>query len=87
MPVETDPKKVDFLKDGEYRLYPDEPLSDENKKEFLAREESQFFDPCKDAAKMSMACLDRNNYDRNKCKPYFEAYRDCIKTWKEKRKR
>jgi len=85
MTIERDPKKVNYLKDGQYKLYPDEPLSRDNHKEFLAREESQYFDPCKEAAKMSMACLDRNDYDRSKCKLYFESYRDCLKAWRNRR--
>lgn len=85
MPVERDPSKVDFTKDGNFKLYPDEPLSFENKKKYLTREQTQFFDPCMEASKMSMNCLDRNNYDRSKCKPYFEAYRDCMKAWRENR--
>ncbi|GBE86595.1 hypothetical protein BKA93DRAFT_270181 [Sparassis latifolia] len=47
---------------------------------------SQFIDPCEDAAKASMKCLDRNNYIRTECIDFFEAYRDCKKTWIEQRK-
>ncbi|GMM51026.1 Cox23 protein [Starmerella bacillaris] len=86
MVVERDPKKVDFTKDNKIRLFPDDPFSDENQKEYLAREESKFFDPCKEASKMSMSCLDRNNYDRTKCTKYFEIYRDCMREWKKHRK-
>lgn len=69
------------------RLYPDDPLSESSKKEYLFREKSQYFDPCKEASKMSMSCLERNNYDRSQCKQYFEIYRDCMAAWKRGRKK
>ena len=28
-----------------------------------------------------MKCLDVNSYDRSKCGAYFEAFRECKKTW------
>jgi cytochrome c oxidase assembly protein subunit 23 len=37
--------------------------------------------PCAAAAKASMDCLDRNNYDRSSCVDFFQAYKDCKKTW------
>ncbi|EGN96594.1 hypothetical protein SERLA73DRAFT_58401 [Serpula lacrymans var. lacrymans S7.3] len=43
-------------------------------------------DPCESAAKASMACMDRNSYDRDKCLDFFQAYRDCKKTWLDQRK-
>ncbi|OBZ73742.1 Cytochrome c oxidase-assembly factor COX23, mitochondrial [Grifola frondosa] len=42
--------------------------------------------PCEDASKASMDCLNRNEYDRDKCLDFFQAYRDCKKTWIEQRK-
>jgi len=28
-----------------------------------------------------MDCLNRNDYDRDACLEYFQAYRDCKNTW------
>ena len=28
-----------------------------------------------------MDCLNRNNYDRDACLDYFQAYRDCKNSW------
>ncbi|EIW79252.1 hypothetical protein CONPUDRAFT_60192 [Coniophora puteana RWD-64-598 SS2] len=42
--------------------------------------------PCEGAAKASMKCMDKNNYDRDKCLDFFQAYRDCKKTWLEKKR-
>ncbi|KAI0923826.1 hypothetical protein AcV5_009267 [Taiwanofungus camphoratus] len=42
---------------------------------------SKFVDPCEDAAKASMNCLNRHDYDRDKCLDFFQAYRDCKKAW------
>ncbi|PFH49965.1 hypothetical protein AMATHDRAFT_146378 [Amanita thiersii Skay4041] len=57
------------------------------KEQFEGRQvASQFIDPCAAASKASMDCLNRNNYDRDACLDYFQAYRDCKKAWIEKRK-
>lgn len=37
--------------------------------------------PCEEAAKASYKCLDRFDYDRDKCTDFFQAYRDCKKSW------
>ncbi|KAF8260712.1 cysteine alpha-hairpin motif superfamily, partial [Lactarius quietus] len=42
--------------------------------------------PCDEASKASMDCLNRNDYDRDKCLDFFQAYRDCKKAWIEQRK-
>jgi len=42
---------------------------------------SQFSDPCDEASKASMDCLNKNDYDRDKCLDFFQAYRDCKKAW------
>ncbi|KAH7914843.1 hypothetical protein BJ138DRAFT_999192 [Hygrophoropsis aurantiaca] len=56
-------------------------------KQFSARETySKHTDPCEDAAKASMKCMDRNSYDREKCMDFFQAYRDCKKEWLNQRK-
>ncbi len=28
-----------------------------------------------------MECMNRNDYDRDACLGYFQAYRDCKKAW------
>nr|GAT46759.1 predicted protein [Mycena chlorophos] len=53
---------------------------------FKGQEASKFVDPCAAAAKASLKCMDLNDYDRDKCMDYFEAYRDCKAAWLEKRK-
>ncbi|KAN0062745.1 Mitochondrial copper homeostasis protein [Thecaphora frezii] len=45
------------------------------------KQPSKFTDPCAKAAKQSMKCLDDNNYDRTKCGPFFNQYRECKKAW------
>jgi len=37
--------------------------------------------PCAEASKASMDCLNRHDYDRDKCLNFFQAYRDCKKEW------
>ena len=44
---------------------------------------SQFVDPCERAAKASITCLDRNNYDKSRCVKEFKDYRDCKKAFLE----
>ncbi|KAF8074895.1 hypothetical protein FPV67DRAFT_1409141 [Lyophyllum atratum] len=47
---------------------------------------SQFIDPCAAAAKASMDCMNRHDYDRDFCLEYFQAYRDCKSTWIQQRR-
>ncbi|CDH17382.1 probable Cytochrome c oxidase-assembly factor COX23, mitochondrial [Zygosaccharomyces bailii ISA1307] len=81
----VDPKKVDYApKNGtpdKFQYYPDNPESGLNRYRFAMKEASQYFDPCQESSRMSMNCLDRNNYDRDMCKEYFDAYRECKKQW------
>ncbi|KAI6117434.1 cysteine alpha-hairpin motif superfamily [Pisolithus croceorrhizus] len=42
---------------------------------------SKHTDPCEDAAKASLKCMDRNQYDKDKCQDFFQAYRDCKRAW------
>ncbi|KAI0322825.1 hypothetical protein OF83DRAFT_1048651 [Amylostereum chailletii] len=42
--------------------------------------------PCAEASKASMDCLNRNDYNRDQCLDFFQAYRDCKKAWIEQRK-
>ncbi len=37
--------------------------------------------PCEAAAKASLQCMNRNDFARDKCTDYFQAYRDCKKAW------
>uniref|UniRef100_A0A060T0E5 Cytochrome c oxidase-assembly factor COX23, mitochondrial n=1 Tax=Blastobotrys adeninivorans TaxID=409370 RepID=A0A060T0E5_BLAAD len=87
MSVERNKSKVDFTANGELRFYPDSPMEDEHKKVFRSKEPSQFYDPCAEASKMSLKCMERNDFDRNQCMEYFRAYRECKKEWVEGRKR
>ncbi|KAK8165892.1 hypothetical protein BC567DRAFT_18007 [Phyllosticta citribraziliensis] len=48
---------------------------------------SEYYDPCQDAATRSIRCLHRNGGDRDLCRDYFQAYRDCKKQWMEARKK
>ncbi|KAF9036977.1 hypothetical protein BDZ89DRAFT_1090741 [Hymenopellis radicata] len=47
---------------------------------------SKFIDPCEAASKASLTCLARNDYNRDACLDYFQAYRDCKSTWINQRK-
>ncbi|KAK0497191.1 hypothetical protein EDD18DRAFT_1161053 [Armillaria luteobubalina] len=47
---------------------------------------SKFIDPCEAASKASLSCLSRNNYDRDACQAYFQAYRDCKAAWLQQRR-
>ncbi|KAJ5485040.1 Cytochrome c oxidase-assembly factor cox23 [Penicillium diatomitis] len=42
---------------------------------------SEYYDPCQDFADRSLKCMKRNNFDREMCGDYFQAYRDCKKNW------
>lgn len=46
---------------------------------------SKHTDPCEDAAKASLKCMDRNQYDKGKCEDFFQAYRDCKRAWLDER--
>ncbi|KAI0641941.1 hypothetical protein C8Q79DRAFT_986467 [Trametes meyenii] len=50
-------------------------------KRFKGKEVSKFVDPCAEASKASMDCMNHHDYDRDKCLDYFQAYRDCKKAW------
>ncbi|KAG1746635.1 uncharacterized protein EDB91DRAFT_1118094 [Suillus paluster] len=54
---------------------------------FAARQAyTQHTDPCEQAAKASLSCMDRNDYNRDNCMDFFQAYRDCKKAWLEQRR-
>ncbi|BFZ62849.1 Mitochondrial copper homeostasis protein [Saitoella coloradoensis] len=48
---------------------------------------SQFVNPCSEASKAAMKCLDQNDYDKSLCGSYFAAVRQCRKIWSDERKR
>lgn len=79
--VETEKSKVDFAKNKDYQYYPDKPDSSLNKMKFVVKGASQFYDPCEESSKMSFKCLEMNDYDRDMCRQYFDAYRECKKQW------
>ncbi|KAG0225482.1 Mitochondrial copper homeostasis protein [Actinomortierella wolfii] len=69
----------------------DEELKKFNK-EYTAKSQSQFMDPCAAQTKASYKCLSEHNYDKRKCTQFFKDYSDCKKKWlaslrEERRKR
>ncbi|ODQ63490.1 hypothetical protein NADFUDRAFT_84159 [Nadsonia fulvescens var. elongata DSM 6958] len=86
--IETDKEKVNFTKDGKaVKFYPDNPTAMEHKRAIRTKMPTQFYDPCAEASKMSLACMERNNFERDNCIEYFKAYRECKKAWAEERKK
>ncbi|KAG7444293.1 uncharacterized protein BT62DRAFT_899827 [Guyanagaster necrorhizus] len=47
---------------------------------------SMLISPCEAASKASLSCLSRNDYDRDACQAYFQAYRDCKAAWLQQRR-
>lgn len=47
---------------------------------------SKFVDPCENARKESMKCLDVNNYNRDACSEFFKSYRECKRRWLDQRR-
>ncbi|GAV55638.1 hypothetical protein ZYGR_0AY00300 [Zygosaccharomyces rouxii] len=86
----VEPSKVDYAPQGDspdkFQYYPDKPESGLSRYRFAAKDASQYFDPCQESSRMSLNCLDRNNYDRDMCKEYFDAYRECKKQWLKARR-
>ncbi|KAF9429926.1 Mitochondrial copper homeostasis protein [Podila epigama] len=50
-------------------------------KEYNAKAQSHFMDPCRAQTKASMKCMDDNNYDKKRCTRFFKDYSDCKKKW------
>ncbi|KAL9947460.1 hypothetical protein ACHAQF_007075 [Verticillium nonalfalfae] len=48
------------------------PWTEETKTKFETKSKSKYMDPCQDAAKRSIKCLNRNNGDREMCGEYFQ---------------
>jgi len=53
---------------------------------FSSKRNSEYFDPCQEAADKSLKCLRRNGGDRLMCTDYFDAYKECKKNWMEEMK-
>ncbi|KAI0029967.1 hypothetical protein K488DRAFT_10354, partial [Vararia minispora EC-137] len=53
---------------------------------FKVRQCQAVLDPCAAASKASFDCLNRHDYNREKCIDFFQAYRDCKGAWIEQRK-
>nr|POE63483.1 cytochrome c oxidase-assembly factor cox23, mitochondrial [Quercus suber] len=53
---------------------------------FTSKRNSEYFDPCQEAADRSLRCLRRNGGDRKMCTDYFDAYKDCKAKWMEEMK-
>ncbi|QLQ79668.1 hypothetical protein HG537_0C03160 [Torulaspora globosa] len=87
----TDRNKIDFAPKGEnpgsFKYYPENPENGVNRLMFAIKGPSEYYDPCQESAQMSFNCLDRNNYDRDMCKEYFDAYRECKKQWLSARRK
>ncbi|KAL7266746.1 Mitochondrial copper homeostasis protein, partial [Rhizina undulata] len=49
----------------------EDPVSAEGKVKFNNKSESQYVDPCQEAANRSIRCLKRNGADREMCNDYF----------------
>ncbi|KAG0252879.1 Mitochondrial copper homeostasis protein [Actinomortierella ambigua] len=50
-------------------------------KEYTAKSQSQFMDPCAAQTKASYKCLSDHNFDKRKCTQFFKDYSDCKKKW------
>ncbi|KZT10076.1 uncharacterized protein LAESUDRAFT_645560 [Laetiporus sulphureus 93-53] len=53
---------------------------------FKGKQDTKFVDPCERASKASMDCMNRHDFDRDKCLDFFRAYRDCKKDWLDQRR-
>ncbi|KAJ8607625.1 hypothetical protein MRB53_040144 [Persea americana] len=52
-----------------------------SRSQFKGKQNSEYFDPCQEAADKSLRCLRRNGGDRTLCQDCFDAYRACKKSW------
>ena len=59
---------------------------DKSGAQFMAKPNSQYLDPCQEAADRSLKCLRRNGGRRDMCMDYFDAYRECKRAWLERMK-
>ncbi|KAL9713696.1 Mitochondrial copper homeostasis protein [Leucoagaricus gongylophorus] len=87
MPSDIEDTTTDDKKILEGLPLPEAGLKPLNYREqFSGKASSHFIDPCAEASKASMECLNRNNYEKGACRDYFQAYRDCKKAWLQQRK-
>lgn len=88
--LQTNKNQVDFAPEkadvNSFKFYPDDPESTLNRFRFSAKGASEYYDPCQESSKMSFKCLELNNYDRDLCRDYFDAYRECKKQWLKARR-
>ncbi|XP_063983279.1 coiled-coil-helix-coiled-coil-helix domain-containing protein 7 [Diachasmimorpha longicaudata] len=55
-----------------------------NKSELeAARQLTILNNPCFEESEKTRKCLEKNNYDRDSCSPYFENFNQCKKFWNE----
>lgn len=66
-----------------YSFYPDHPENALHKYLFVLKQPGQYYDPCEESKKMSFKCLERNQDDKYQCQEFFDAYKECKKSWSE----
>lgn len=59
---------------------------DEIAETFGKKAPSKYYDPCKEAGKASLRCMERNNQDCTKCQYFFRAFKECKQDWMEYRR-
>lgn len=64
-----------------YSFYPDHPENALHKYLFALKQPGQYYDPCEESKKMSFKCLERNQDDKYQCQEFFDAYKECKKSW------
>ncbi|TYJ58323.1 cytochrome c oxidase-assembly factor COX23, mitochondrial [Cryptococcus floricola] len=47
---------------------------------------SKFVDPCEEARKASLLCLEKTHYNRSECFDFFTAYKNCKSNWMAQRR-
>lgn len=52
-----------------------DPTRPEVAEEFRRKSHSKLYDPCADASKASLRCLERHNYEKEPCYYYFQVGR------------
>ncbi|KAF8519001.1 hypothetical protein BU17DRAFT_66163 [Hysterangium stoloniferum] len=66
---------------------PENSIPQDYRETFQGRQSvTKWADPCDHASKASLECLNRNDYDRDKCTEFFRAYRECKIAWLNQRR-
>ena len=65
--------KPDHRKSADQTWYGPDPTNNKIKSAFKHKQATEYYDPCADASKQSLKCLDRNNYDHSKCEKFFQV--------------